>query len=533
MYFDNQHFETVSTLTTQIRTNFRESGSALLLQRSFRRPYKTMNLEQLLSGCPVTKISGNLGIAVTGIAMDSRRVSPGSVFFAMPGRRTDGIRHIEEAAERGAVAVIAPAPCWVPPRMTLVQVDDIRGCLAAVARRFYSEPQEKLELAGVCGTSGKTVVAALLRHFLSRGDEVGLIGTNQYILGKRSIPAYRTTPEPIELFGMLAQMAESGCTQAIMEISSHGIEQDRIKGLPFRTGIFTNLSAEHLDYHGDMDNYFQVIKRFLTGETAGPLKEWVVSTDDVFGKRLLTECTHPETVVTFGFDTNAQFRADDLNLSAKDSRFTLHVGGESVRLVSPLIGAFNVQNVLAAMAAASLYGVSPIEAAGSLIDFEGVRGRMEKVDEGQDFAVVVDYAHTEMSYRKALDTLRAVTPGRLITVFGCGGDRDPGARPLVTRAVICGSDECIATADNPRHEDLDTIFSHMRAAVRGDDSIVFIEDRRQAIAEAICRAAPGDTVLIAGKGHETFQEFGDSVTPFDDRAVARDILRNRKLSDLP
>lgn len=523
----------MSLLSTITKPNYRECGSALLLQRSATRGIQNMNLEQLFADTPVQQASGSLKTKVEALVTDSRRVTPGAVFFAMPGRRTNGVSHVEDAASRGAIAVVSEVSCWVPPRLTLIVVKNVRQSLAVCARNFYGNPQKKLDLIGVCGTSGKTVVASLLRDFIARREPVGLLGTHQYMLGKRTLPSYRTTPEPTELYGMLSQMNTFECQKGILEVSSHGIDQGRVDGLPFDSAIFTNLSGEHLDYHGSIENYYRVLKRFLSGDTGSGASKLVISLDDACSQRILDECAARRKVITYGFHEQAQFRATDVKLTSRDSRFTLTWGdNKSLRVVSPLIGLFNVQNVLAAIAAATLYGMEPGESAGYLIDFEGVRGRMERVDEGQDFSVVVDYAHTEASYRKVIQSLRELTEGRLITVFGCGGDRDRKARPLITQAVLEGSDLALATSDNPRSESIESIFKDMRNGVDSGGKLQFIEDRRQAIAEAIKMAQPGDTVLIAGKGHETFQEYADSVTPFDDRGVAREIIGNQQLDKL-
>ncbi len=507
------------------------NAAALLLQRSSKANTKRMTLDQLFKKLPV-QVTGSMDRNVEALTTDSRRTVPGAVFFAMPGQRTDGALFIEEAANRGALAVVSEKPCWVPPRLTLIVVDDVRAALAEVARRFYGYPHKNIDLIGISGTSGKTVVASLLRSFLLRKDSCGLLGTNHYALGKRTLPSYRTTPEPIELYGMLAQMRDADCRKAILEVSSHGIHQGRVEGLAFDAAVFTNLTPEHLDYHGDMEGYYSVVSSFLKSVIDGGSKKLVLSADDPYSRRFIEEHCKPEGWLTFGMDASADFRAEEIELSAQDSRFQLVWPEGRLKVVSPLIGVFNVQNVLAAMATAWQYGMDPVELAGALIDFEGVRGRMERVDCGQPFEIVVDYAHTQASYEKALKALRELTPGKLITVFGCGGNRDRASRPLITRTVIDGSDQVIATADNPRNETVDTIFEDMRSGVKTGDAIIYINDRRQAISQAIQMARAGDTILIAGKGHETFQEFADSLTPFDDRAIARDIIRNRELKEL-
>jgi UDP-N-acetylmuramoyl-L-alanyl-D-glutamate--2,6-diaminopimelate ligase len=501
-----------------------EAGSALLLQRCARPRTAAMTLASLFAGLPVRSLTGDTERRIENLTIDSRRTAAGSVFFAMPGRRTDGDRFIEEAIHRGAVAVVSEHEVWTPPRVTRIIVADIRRTLAAVAARLHGQAHAALELTAITGTSGKTVVATLLRWLLEAQAPTGLLGTNHYALGRRTLPAGRTTPEPIELHGMLAQLRAAGVDRCLLEVSSHGIDQGRVAGLAFAVAAFLNLSPEHLDYHGDMEAYYAVISGFLRGAHDPAPRRLVLSADDPWCRRLRAAIDDPAGVLTFGLDPAAQVRATDIELGPRATRFRLVWPAGELRLVSPLVGSFNVHNVLAAFALGWAHGLDPVAMAGRLIDFEGVRGRLERVDRGQPFNVIVDYAHTVNAYAQVLAALREITPGRIITVFGCGGDRDRRPRPLLTRAVIAGSDLAIATADNPRGETLEAIFADMRAGVGPADPVSFIPDRREAIGRALALAQPGDTVLIAGKGHETFQEFGASVTPFDDRAVARELL---------
>lgn len=507
---------------------FSRGLTAELLQRGLRPAQSMTTLAQLFSGQPVRQTDGDMRKPVRQLCTDSRRVTPGALFFALPGRRTAGVHYVEEAIDRGAVAIVSPEVIWVPRKITLIVVDDIRRVLANVARAYYGEPQDSLALTGITGTSGKTVVASLLRHLLEEREPVGLLGTIHYSLGRRTLPAYRTTPEPVDLYAMLAQMKAGDCRGAILEISSHGIDQGRVDQLPFEMLVFLNLTPQHLDYHGSMEEYYQTVKRAFDGTCAQRPKHAILNIDDPHGIRLLAELPTDIETLTFGFHEQAQIRATDIVCEPHQTCFTLRVGDESWRVVSPMLGHFNVGNALAALAVGHLQGLGWGAMVRRLFDFEGVRGRMERVDEGQPFNVVVDYMHTAVSYERGLEMLRGITSGRLITVFGCGGDRDPRQRPLVTKAVLVASDLAFATADNPRSETLEAIFNDMRAGVKVGDAIHFVENRRHAISLALDAARPGDTVLVAGKGHETYQEYADSVMPFDDRSIVRELLRKKQ-----
>ena len=505
-------------------------GTAMLLQRALQGRPMTISLKQLLQGMSgIESIRGKETVRVHSITTDSRRVGPGSMFFAVPGLRTDGHFFVNEAMDRGAQVIVCEKDCWVPPQVTQVLVKDLRGLIGRVASRFYGDPEKQLELTGFLGTSGKTVTSTLLRHFLRGETPVGLLGTIHYAVGNRTLPAHRTTPEPIELFGLLAQMREQSCRQVLMEVSAHGIDQGRVEGLQFRNLVLMNLTPEHLQYHGSLENYVALEKAFIENQSES-LKALVAGLDDPEVRRLLPSLSSEMRgrVLTFGCSPEADIRAERVCYRATETRFTLCWPGGKVNLVSPLLGAFNLQNVLAAIACGYLEGRDPGEMGAALLSFTGVRGRMERLEPSPDCTVLVDYMHTESAYAKGLEMVRGLTKGRLITVFGCGGNRDAQIRPVITDLVSGMSDVAIATSDNPRNETIETIFEDMRRGNEACDNLSFIEDRRTAIVEAITQAGPGDTVLIAGKGHETFQEFGDCVVPFDDRAVAREILQNRK-----
>lgn len=506
---------------------FSHGLTAQLLQQGLRSTTKMPDLSELFAGIPLRAQEGDLRRPVKGICTDSRRVTPGAVFFALPGRRTAGTHYVEEAIDRGACAIIAPEKIWVPRNVALLAVDDIRGVLAEVARRFYGKPEQALELTGITGTSGKTVVATLLRFLLEEREPVGLLGTIHYSLGRRTLPAYRTTPEPVDLYAMLGQMRAGGCSRAILEVSSHGIDQARVNRLGFSALAFLNLTEEHLDYHGSMEAYYQTIKKAFDGSIADAPRHAVINLEDASGVRLLAELPTSVETLTFGLSDRAQLWSSDVRCTGKGTAFQLHFGEQTWSVESPMLGSFNVLNTLAAMALGSIAGLSWEAMIARLEAFEGARGRMERVDLGQPFQVVIDYMHSPESYRRGLGMLRGLTTGRLITVFGCGGDRDKRQRPVVTSTVLAHSDLAFATADNPRSEQLEDIFDDMRAAVRVRDPIHFVENRRLAISLALESARPGDTVLIAGKGHETYQEYADSVMPFDDRAVVRELIQKK------
>jgi UDP-N-acetylmuramoyl-L-alanyl-D-glutamate--2,6-diaminopimelate ligase len=466
---------------------------------------------------------GDLDRPISGLAMDSRRVMPGNVFFALPGRRADGGSFVDEAIQRGAVAIVGEKiPSGTAARVTYIHVADARRALALVSQRYFNFPDRSLDLVGVTGTNGKTTVTSLIRQLLATPvQRVGLIGTISYDLGARIVPSYRTTPESLDLYGMLAQMRDAGCRQAVMEVSSHGLDQQRVLGMQFGVAVFTNLTRDHLDYHRSMEEYFAVKSRLFTG--AAP-RAAVVNLDDPHGRQLAAVVPKAVRLVTFGEAPEATIRAENVRLNFKNTALRLVWPEGSLEIESPLIGRYNVSNLLAAFAACYALGRDLSVIAGRLRSFGGVAGRMERIEEGQPYNVLVDYAHTDDALHNALGMLRAITPGRLFVVFGCGGNRDRSKRPLMTAAVQEFADFSWATADNPRAEKLGQIFADMQGGVKDAAKIAFVEDRRRAISLALDAARPGDCLLIAGKGHETYQEFADTIVPFDDRQVVRELI---------
>lgn len=482
-------------------------------------------LKELIHGLPAIKITGNQTQAITSLALDSRKVLPGSLFIAIPGQKDDGLLYIEEAHSRGAVAVIVCRPYAGPHDLAIVQVKDARAALAHVARRFYDFPDQALHLVGVTGTNGKTTVATLSQFLLDQDSyPVGMLGTIHYHLGKRTFPATMTNPESLDIQAMLDQMLQGGCKAAVMEVSSHGIALKRVQSMAFDIAVFLNLTRDHLDFHGDMESYFQEKSQLFTGGTGSIPKLAIINTDDPYGLRLLNEIPEGVRTITFGTLANASVRADDIELTDKGLRFNLCWPGGVLAVESTLLGAYNVSNVLASLAIGWASGRAMEDLVGKLVHFQGVRGRMEKVDLGQDFLVLVDYAHTSDALYNALRTLKPITPGRLLVVFGCGGDRDRGRRPAMTAAAQQWADFAWATADNPRGESIESIFADMHEGVTSPETILFVPDRRRAIDRALEEARTGDCVLIAGKGHETYQAIGNRVVPFDDCQVAKELL---------
>ena len=471
---------------------------------------------------------GSLERPISGLVMDSRRVVPGNLFFALPGLRSDGLSFVDEAVSRGAAAIIAQKiPLHPPAKVTFIQVADSRAMLARVAQRYYKHPDRGLNVVGVTGTNGKTTVTHLIRHFLNGNERVGLLGTISYDLGARTVPSYRTTPESLDIYGMLAQMRDAGCRNAVMEVSSHGIAQQRVLGLEFGAAVFTNLTRDHLDFHKTLDAYFDVKSQLFTGGVGAVPRVAVVNLDDPYGEKLAARIAEevPGTrLVTFGENPNAVVRAESVQLNFTDTSFGMVWPGGSAPVQSPLIGRYNVSNVLAAAATAYALGRDPSTFLPKLPGFKGVPGRMERIEEGQAFNVLVDYAHTDDALRNALGMLRAITPGRLLVVFGCGGNRDRTKRPRMVQAVQEFADFAYVTADNPRSETLERIFADMREGVRDPSRIAWVDDRRRAISLALDSAREGDSLLIAGKGHEGYQEFADTIVPFDDRQVVRELI---------
>ena len=485
-----------------------------------------------LAGSQARYVQGSGKTRVTSLVTDSRRVVPGSAFFALPGLRTDGNEHLQEALDRGAKVIISGRDeIDLPLGVTGLKVDDPRLALAEFARRYHGTPDSVLRVVGITGTNGKTTVSTLTRHLMERpGRPVGLIGTVRYHLGDREIPSFKTTPESSDLFALLRGMLAAGCSEAVMEVSSHGIHQARVANLGLEVAAFLNLTRDHLDYHGNMESYFREKRKIFNGANGSLPKIAVINGDCPYGRRLIEELPPQVQVLSFGLEDDNQFRAKNLSLQSGGSEFILEAPAGTMVVTSPLIGSYNVMNVLASFAILHALGHSVPDAVRKVGAFEGVDGRMETVEGGQSYQVVVDYAHTPDALRNALGMLRECTEGKLHLVFGCGGDRDKGKRLEMTKVACAGADKVWATADNPRTESQTDIFRDMRKGLSKGAKISFVEDRRRAISLALDAAEAKDIVLIAGKGHETFQEVQYTAIPFDDRLVAGELLAAKLLS---
>jgi UDP-N-acetylmuramoyl-L-alanyl-D-glutamate--2,6-diaminopimelate ligase len=490
-----------------------------------------MQLRQLIEHLPAATVEGPTDRAVAGITYDSRRVTPGVVFVAIPGQHVDGHEFIGTAVERGASAVICERSRLVPGRVTKIQVADVREAMACAARSFYQHPSARLKVIGVTGTNGKTTVAFMIKAVMeAAGLKTGLMGTVRYEIGDRVIPAHRTTPESLEVQQMMSQMLAADCQACVMEVSSHALDQKRVHGVEFDVGIFTNLTRDHLDYHGTMENYFAAKKKLFAALAGGVKKSAVViNVDDAFGARLAGDMTNVEVQLTYGFHKPARLRATKIELNADGSRFVIESPERKFAVRLPLIGRHNVYNALAAVGACLALKIDVVKIQAALNALPAVPGRLERVSAGQLFGVFVDYAHTDDALKNVLTTLREITKGRVLVAFGCGGNRDSGKRAKMGRIAAELADFTLITSDNPRKEDPAKIAAQIEEgykSVRADAYETEL-DRARAIQRIISMAAPGDSVLIAGKGHETYQEFEDTVVPFDDRVHAQEALETQ------
>ena len=489
-----------------------------------------MRLLDLLARLPAARLTGEATAEINDVTHDSRRVSAGSLFVAIRGLVTDGNQFVDQARKKGALAIVSEAP--PRPGGPWVQVEDARLALAVLSAAALGDPAEKLRLVGVTGTNGKTTITHLIDAVLrTAGEKVGLLGTIHYRIGDRLTTAVRTTPESSDLQALFREMVDAGCQNAVLEVSSHSLELQRVHGCRFAVAVFTNLTRDHLDFHGDMDRYFEA-KRHLFDTLLREDGRAIINADDDRAAELRAASRAP--VWTYGLAPanggareRPDLHADDIHLSLEGSRFVASTPRGPVEIHSPLLGRFNVSNLLGALGASLALGIGKDEAASGLASLPGVPGRLERVNAGQDFAVIVDYAHTDDALKNLLETVRELRPKRIITVFGCGGDRDRTKRPLMGAVASRLSDSVIVTSDNPRSEPPEAIIEEVRRGMapgRGAE-VLSIVDRREAIARALEMAQPGVAVVIAGKGHETSQTLRDRTVPFDDRQVVREILR--------
>lgn len=488
-----------------------------------------VSFQELLKGIEIIAGRG-LDTPVKGIHYDSRQVLPGFLFVCIKGFRTDGHRFIPDVLDRGAGCLLVERSEEVPPGVAFAMVKDTRTALALVSANFYRHPSRRLYLCGVTGTNGKTTTTHLIESILHAGGQrTGLIGTIWNKIGDRRLSVAHTTPESPDLQSLLQEMVDDGVGAVTMEVSSHGLVLKRVAECEFDAAVFTNLTQDHLDFHRDLDEYlaakmllFQELGRKRTKKRVCYA---VINIDDPAGSRIAAQVTVP--VVTYGIRENAVVRAGDVRLSARGITYTVFYRGQKIPFSLPLLGEFNVYNSLAAICV-GLQEKIPVPVLQEALRQVGVvPGRFEMVDAGQDFTVIVDYAHTPDGLGNVLRTARSLTRGKLITVFGCGGDRDMSKRPLMGKIAGDLSDFTIITSDNPRTEDPGRIAGQVEAGVKqaGAAQYKVLINREEAVRYALQQARRGDLVMIAGKGHETYQIIGDRQIPFDDRQVARDILK--------
>ncbi len=477
-----------------------------------------MKLSELLRDIPATAMTADPETEIRDICYDSRAVQPGDLFVAVEGYKSDGHAFIPMAVEKGAVAVL----CRREPAegIPYVMVEDTRRAMALVSAAYFGHPTAKMILVGVTGTNGKTTSTMLIKHMLEDAldAKVGLVGTISNWVADRELPAERTTPESYDLQKLFYEMAQAGCTHVVMEVSSHALYLERVAGLHFRAGLFTNLTRDHLDFHETMENYAQAKAMLFSICDRG-----AVNGDDPWSRVMEAQAKCP--VMRYGTVSNAELTATDVVLTAAGVRFIACHGAERVPVSLKIPGAFSVSNALTVLAAAILLDIPLAVAAASLGRATGVKGRVEVVPTPEDFTIVIDYAHTPDALEKVLRTMKAVASGRVVALFGCGGDRDGTKRPIMGRIGVENSDLAIITSDNPRTEDPEAIIADILKGIPAEAAVKVIADRRAAIAWAIDNHEPGDIIVLAGKGHETYQEICGVKNHMDEREIVAEHLQ--------
>ncbi|GFR37466.1 UDP-N-acetylmuramoyl-L-alanyl-D-glutamate--2,6-diaminopimelate ligase [Insulibacter thermoxylanivorax] len=495
-----------------------------------------MLLKDLMKLLLISSLQGDGNTPISGVAIDSRKVQEGDLFICLRGHQYDGHDYAEEAAMRGAKALVVERDVEIP--LPKLRVNDTRYAMAVIANAWYRYPSHQMKVIGVTGTNGKTTITYLIDQILrDQGLKTGLMGTIRVKIGDRTFEASNTTLESLELQANLRKMCDAGAEYCVMEVSSHALEQGRVRGTRFRTAIFTNLTQDHLDYHRTMEQYRQAKGLLFArlgntfSDQADQMQYAVLNADDEAAAEY-ARLTNAQ-VITYGIHQPADVRAGNIRLTRQGTELVLHSFAGSVPLKLQMFGMFSVYNALAAAAAALAEDIPLPQIKQSLEKIPGVEGRFEAVDAGQDYLVLVDYAHTPDSLENVLKTIRNFAEGRIITVFGCGGDRDRSKRPLMGEIAAKYSDLVYVTSDNPRTEDPERIAGDIERGIRrltgSAAGYEIILDRREAIMRAVAQAAPKDVVLIAGKGHETYQEIQGVKHPFDDREAAKEAIRSRSL----
>ncbi len=483
-----------------------------------------MQLGELLRDLPVLKAGADLAAEISSLAYNSRQVKPGTLFFAIQGEKADGHAYIADALKRGAAAVVSEraAPSELAARW--VQVAAIRRALADAARVFFHHPEARLKIIGITGTNGKTTTSYLVENVLrAAGIRGGTFGTIEYRLGERKIEATNTTPESLDLISYFAELVHAGGTAAVMEVSSHALAQERVWGFHFAAAVFTNLTQDHLDYHHDFEGYFGAKRRLFEGLGAGPPDWAVINVDDAWGARLL-DLPYPHRL-TYGLSAGAQITPRRIAPETNRTDAVIAIPDGEVKIVSPLVGRANLYNILAAVGTGVAMGIAGSKIEEGIAKLQAVPGRFERIDEGQPFLVVVDYAHTDDALKNVLKTARELTRNRLIVLFGCGGERDRTKRPRMGEAAGTLADFVVLTSDNPRGEDPLLIMADALVGLQRTGKPYIAEvDRGIAVQKALQEAREGDVVVLAGKGHETYQVLKDGKIDFDDRVVARKVL---------
>ncbi|MFT9847971.1 UDP-N-acetylmuramoyl-L-alanyl-D-glutamate--2,6-diaminopimelate ligase [Aneurinibacillus sp. REN35] len=492
-----------------------------------------MQLEELVAPLALQKVAGDKKTEITGIEIDSRLVKPGDLFICLPGFTVDGHNFVAKAVSQGAVAVLAQRP--VETDVPVIYVPDTRRAMAVLADRFFGQPTHQLHVIGVTGTNGKTTTTHLIERILGEaGHPTGIIGTIEMRMGKDVREVKNTTPEALDLHRSFRWMKDMGAEYAAIEVSSHALDMGRVRGVRFVTGVFTNLTQDHLDYHETMEKYQQA-KGLLFSQLGNEydrerMKYAVLNADDPASEAFAR--ITPAQVITYGIHQEADVRARNIAITAFGTTFTLETFVGSIDVTLRMIGNFNVYNVLAAASACLVEGISLEQMKHTLEKIEGVRGRFERVDAGQDYTVIVDYAHTPDSLENVLKTIREFAEAKVYCIVGCGGDRDRTKRPIMASIAARYADVAVITSDNPRSEEPQAIIDEMIAGLVadnvGEERYTAYVDRREAIRETIHRANPKDVVLIAGKGHETYQILKDKTIHFDDKEEAYQAILEKK-----